>query len=124
MRRILITGSRNWPYAGYVAHQIEQYLEDNRIPLRDVVIVHGACPTGADEHANEWAYHYGVTVERWAADWEKHGHKAGPIRNREMVAAGADICLAFQVNGSKGTQNTIDLCKQAGIPVHRIQLGS
>lgn len=44
-----------------------------------------------------------------------------PIRNKQMVELGADLCLAFpdhpKGHGSRGTWNCIDLAQQAGIPV-------
>lgn len=53
--------------------------------------------------------------------WTKYGRAAGPIRNKEMVRLGADLCLAFpdhpKGQGSRGTWGCIDLAHQAGIPI-------
>jgi len=55
------------------------------------------------------------------ADWKKYGRAAGPIRNKQMVELGADLCLAFpdhpKGHGSRGTWNCVKLAQQAGIPV-------
>jgi hypothetical protein len=55
--------------------------------------------------------------EIFPADWERYGKRAGPIRNAEMVKAGADVVLAFPLPGGRGTQHTIRLAREAGIPV-------
>jgi hypothetical protein len=59
----------------------------------------------------------GVTQEIFYADWATHGRRAGPIRNAAMIKAGADLVLAFPLPGGRGTQHTIRLAEEAGIPV-------
>ena len=59
----------------------------------------------------------GYGAARHPADWDKHGKAAGMIRNREMVALGADICLAFPIGRSPGTRACIREAQRAGIPV-------
>lgn len=123
--RILVTGSRDWDQRETIISAISAaYLEDWDDAPEDVsmTLVHGACPTGADAIADEFASlgadvapnHW--TVERHPADWETHGKRAGFLRNKEMVDLGADICLAFIKNHSKGATMTLDLAKKAGIP--------
>jgi hypothetical protein len=112
--RVLVTGSRNWPDPDLVYHKLDQLHR-----RADLVIVHGACPTGADAYAAIWCHLNpdGVTEVRRPADWERHGKAAGPLRNAQMVADGADLCLAFRIGASRGTSDTIDRAKAAGIPV-------
>ena len=44
------------------------------------------------------------------ADWNKFGKSAGFIRNQQIVD-NSDIIIAFQLNKSKGTQDTINKAK-------------
>ena len=116
--RILITGSRDWTDGNAIDTALWRAAL-GCLPDLDVVLVSGACPTGADAIAEGIAGEGGFTIERHPADWDKHGRAAGPIRNAEMVALGADLCLAFIKNHSKGATGCAVLAEKAGIPTRR-----
>jgi YspA, cpYpsA-related SLOG family len=82
------------------------------------VLVHGAAP-GVDTIAEPLAEGWGWEVEAHPADWSRHGNAAGPIRNAAMVAAGADVVLAFpsDVRPSRGTRDLIAKAQAAGLRV-------
>jgi hypothetical protein len=113
-RRVLITGSRNWNNDFLIHNTLTAFhwmlAGDNQITL-----VSGACPTGADAIGEKVARHLGWEVERHPADWAQYSKRAGAIRNREMVALGADICLAFILDGSWGSTHCAGLAQKAGI---------
>jgi hypothetical protein len=115
-----VTGSRAWPDPVRVAHELTQlYLQHGPFTL-----VHGACATGADAAASHWyeiaGQDLGCIEIRHPADWGQYGKRAGPIRNAEMVKAGADLVLAFPLFDSRGTKHTVELAEQAGIPVKKV----
>lgn len=119
MRRVLVTGSRNWPHSKMVWSALTSEFRHGAM-----TVVHGACPSGADDHANMWfrldmdeGHPFFATEEPHPADWEKHGKAAGPLRNQEMVDLGADVCLAFPMPDSRGTRDCIRRARAAGIPV-------
>ena len=61
-----------------------------------VLLVHGACPRGADVIAAAYAARTpGYWVEAHPEDWHRYGRAAGYRRNAEMIALGADGCAAF-----------------------------
>lgn len=115
--RILITGSRyhNNPQMIFEAINKEvEHLDD----YSDVVIIQGECPYGgADLFAKQWAKQNGAVNESYPADFKKLGPSAGPKRNQRMVDSGADICLAFPTEDSRGTWDCVRKAKKAGIPV-------
>lgn len=114
--RVLITGSRSWDDQ----ETIVKALEDIQSEYSDVlsfVLVSGNCPQGADFLCEKTAGSLGWEVELHPADWSQYGKPAGFIRNKEMVELGADICLAFIKNNSKGASGTAKLAKQYGIPL-------
>lgn len=133
MRRLLITGGRDladpeivWLPLWIMVHTYEQ-----------MIVVHGDAP-GADTFAHEWCElpgqqwnqrppvvsHRGhrrverlVLEERHPADWTRHGKAAGPIRNQEMIDAGADGVFAFPTAKSRGTYDCMARAWVRGIPV-------
>lgn len=111
--RILITGSRDWSDRVAIARAIRQEWLDADRPYR-VTVIHGGA-RGADYLAGIYAKSMNFNVEEYKADWSL-GKRAGYIRNQEMVDAGADVCLAFIRNKSKGATMCAELAQQAGIP--------
>lgn len=110
--RVLVTGSRDWPSADewQVWRALASHYRD------DMKIIHGACPTGVDLYAQNWADAWRVVTERHPADWAL-GDQAGPMRNQAMVDLGAELCLAFPLPGSKGTHDCVARALRAGISV-------
>lgn len=115
--RILITGSRDWSDPNVIVQALLDVSNWQPNVWNDVVIVHGACPTGADAMAQAIANEYDFKVEAHPADWKKYGRAAGPYRNQKMVDLGADIVLAFKNPGSRGTQDCINRAIKAGLEV-------
>lgn len=122
--RVLVTGSRDWLSWVTVWEAIDTAVFTVPQP-RLITVVHGNCPRGADRFAQDWCenlagaledeYGVRVTEERHPADWKRHGKRAGFLRNAEMVNLGADVCLAFIRNNSRGASMTADLAQRAGI---------
>lgn len=119
--RVLVAGSRDW--TGIFGEQRIQTILNVLLALADTIgqkltIVHGACPTGADAVTDRWCRRREdqVAMETYPADWIMYGHGAGPIRNKEMVDRGADMCLVFMKDGSRGATTTSTLAIEAGIP--------
>ncbi len=95
--RHLVTGSRTWHDIPAIERALAVILD--RHP-EGVLLVHGACPRGADAIAAAYAARTpGYQIEAHPADWHRHGRAAGHRRNAEMIALGADgwrstrICL-------------------------------
>lgn len=114
--RILVTGSRTWGDVETIHKYLAKYFDG----LVSTVLVHGDCHDGADRIADSYAVKHRWKVERFPAKWQKYGKRAGYIRNAKMVEIGADICLAFIKDNSKGATMCADLAEKAGIPVERI----
>ena len=108
--RILVCGGRDYDKRHIVYGLLDALKEEHG----DITIIHGGAK-GADTLAQDWAWESGVPFVRYPADWEKHGKKAGPMRNRQMLIDGKpEYFVAFP--GGKGTAHMVSLLKKAGIP--------
>lgn len=118
LRRLLVTGGRDFGEDDLlvqvrVSEALYALLEVAK--RNDITVVHGACPTGVDRIVAECCRDWELPVEPHPAEWERYGHQAGPIRNREMVALGADYCARFP--GGSGTAGCAEEARRAGIHV-------
>lgn len=139
--RLLITGSRTWIDTDTLRQALNETLDTLDLAAIEagapkLTVVHGACPTGADQLADEWAAENPewVDVERHPADWGRYAHIAGVVRNQQMIRAGADRCLAFITpctlagcprsplgeHGTHGATHAAGLAEKLGIPTLRI----
>lgn len=133
MKRLLITGSRDWTNRDVAHDAIARAWTEWGCPS-DAILVSGGA-RGADKLCEEiWRDFLGYDVERHPADWKMYGKRAGFVRNREMVDLGADLCLAFLMPCSKpehageaphpshGGAMCADLAEKAGIETRRYEL--
>jgi hypothetical protein len=137
--RILITGSRDWTDRVTIVNTLYDLRDSRDWTSRDgldVVLVSGACPTGADRMCERIAEQIGWKVERHPADWSL-GKSAGFQRNRRMVELGADIGFAFiavctrctvraeqmALHGSHGASHAARLAREAKIPMWEFRQG-
>lgn len=133
--RVLITGSRTWESDTTTAdgHTLHDVLDTTALVAAEagflgLLVVHGGA-NGADLLADEWVRSrkrrgWPVSVERHPADWGMYGRRAGFVRNAHMVKLGADLVLAFILNGSRGATGCADLAEGAGIHVQRFAVST
>jgi len=70
---------------------------------------------GADALGLLFAERNNLAVHKFPADWDKHGKKAGYLRNAEM-AKFANACLILWDGQSKGSAHMKDLAIKKGLP--------
>lgn len=87
---------------------------------RSTLTIFSGQAKGADRLGEICATRNGITVRQFPADWDKHGKKAGILRNQEMLDAGASHLVAFWDKSSRGTKDMIDRATKAGIVVRII----
>jgi hypothetical protein len=107
--KVLVCGSRDWTDWRAITHRLM------RLQVHSTIL-HGAA-RGADSIVAEHAPRMGFTVRAFPANWRAYGKAAGYVRNLAMLDEKPDLVIAFQRNGSRGTQHTIDEARKRGIPV-------
>lgn len=119
---MLVTGTRDLADPRLVHVELDKLSPD--------LVIHGAA-RGVDAAADAWAHaRRGVDVISWAANWQRDGKAAGPIRNTKIVriaakyaAAGDDVvCLAMPGSRSVGTHDCGRKARAAGLRIVRVDL--
>ena len=116
--RVIVCGGRDYKDYVTVATVLNILYGDVSHPRRNLVIVHGGA-TGADTLAGQWAKTHVVKAECFPFK-RGVGKAGGPVRNTEMLDAGADLVIGFP--GGRGTNN---MCRQAltkGVIVLRVNV--
>lgn len=84
---------------------------------RDMVLMHGGSPKGAELIAARWADNRKVPQIGFKPDWTKHGKAAPFKRNDAMLNVLPIGVLIFPGSGIQ--ENLADKARKLGIPVHR-----
>lgn len=116
MTTVLVCGGRD--YSDQIS--MWQVLEALHKEFNFTRLIHGAA-RGADRLSGEWARQAGVPVTTFLADWAKHGKRAGPIRNQQMLTEGKPyMVVAFP--GGVGTADMVRRSKAAGLNVVEVEI--
>jgi len=103
---IAIVGSRD--FNDYDA--LVKFIKE-KINLKDVESVISGGARGADSLAERFAYNFKFKTIIFKPDWNKHGKKAGFLRNI-LIIENADVVFAFWDGESRGTLLSINLAKE------------
>lgn len=159
---IVVTGSRSWagwPYgannptrrpgwkpspqqrneASSLVAILDGYKAQAALAEERLIVIHGACPKGADNLTDRWARRRGafptdrLTIDKvpdnelfvvcgMPALWTLHGRPAGMIRNTEMLRLLDNnephhLVVAAWDGESRGTQHTIHEANRMRLPV-------
>jgi hypothetical protein len=110
MRKVLITGSRDYHDVGLIFQELDAL----RAQIGDFMLIEGGA-TGADQIGRQWARTRGLPVVTVEANWSVYRKAAGHIRNGWMVSLEPDHCVAFPLATSRGTYDCIRQVNEAGI---------
>lgn len=110
--KLLIAGSRSLDFPVVViTHLVDCYFPDQNI---ECIITGGA--RGIDTNAAEYAHKHNIPLLEYYPDWDKHGKRAGILRN-EVMGNEADALLAIWDGKSKGTEHMISYMIKLNKPV-------
>lgn len=116
--KIIVAGSRAFNDQQMVFNAIETFVKQHDLSLSDIEIVSGGA-IGVDRFGEKWANAKNVKLTIFKADWNKHGKKAGMIRNKDMRKY-SDALIAIWDGRSKGTKHMIDNAYQHNLIVKTV----
>ena len=104
VKRVVIAGCRDYNNYDEAKEYIDFCLSNIR-KENNIVIVSGGA-RGADAIGERYAKENGFKVEKYPADWDRYGRRAGPRRNKRMAEVG-DYVICFWDGKSSGTKSMI-----------------
>jgi len=113
--RVIIAGSRHIP--DDMADRVVAAAM-TRWGITPTVILSGTAE-GVDQAGERWAEARSIPIERYPADWKKHGRAAGPLRNKEM-AENADATLVIWDGVSRGSKSMLREAKKRKLAVAEV----
>ena len=105
--KIAIVGSRSFNDYDLFVGELNKIFSEEDFEIDEIV---SGEALGTDLMAKKLALNNNIKYIGFPADWNKFGKSAGFIRNQQIVD-NSDIIIAFQLNKSKGTQDTINKAK-------------
>jgi hypothetical protein len=120
--RLLVCGSRTWTDRASLWQVLDRLISEHG-DGQVVTVIEGDA-RGVDRLAGQLARRRGWRLERYPADWTRHGRAAGFRRNARMLQQGRpDLVVAFTVGplaDSRGTADMVRRARAAGVPVQII----
>jgi predicted Rossmann-fold nucleotide-binding protein len=108
--RLIVCGGRQYSDGQTIWTALDKIHSEHGISQ----IICGGAP-GSDDYVSKWAKTNGVAVTIVLAEWQKHGHAAGPKRNQKMLELKPDGVVAFP--GGAGTADMCRLAREAGLKI-------
>lgn len=109
IKRVVIAGCRNYHNYEEAKTFIDLCLCETK--MKYTIIILSGASSGADALGERYALENGFAIEKYPANWEKYGKKAGPLRNKQMADV-CDLLICFWDGISKGTKSMIDYAKK------------
>lgn len=112
MKRVLITGPREWTNPKPIESELETLIA--RYRSRNLLVIVGGA-RGVDTLAEAAAKDRGVHVAHIDALWDSYHRGAGTMRNGVMLSLKPHLVLAFHwdLRASRGTLNCVNQAKAA-----------
>ena len=106
-KKVLVCGGRDFSDCTLLMRTLDQVKPD--------IIVHGGA-RGADSMAGGYAKRRAIPCQVFPAEWNKHGKRAGYLRNQQMLDEGKpDLVVAFP--GGPGTRMMVKIAREQGFAV-------
>ena len=110
----IIAGSRDFNDFNFIYEHL------NNLPFEIDEVVTG-CARGPDSIGKQWAVDSDVHVKEFPANWDKHGKRAGFLRNKEM-AVYAEALILFWDGKSKGSKHMLDVALKEQLFVQVVEI--
>lgn len=112
--KVIVAGGRDFFDYTLLSEKLNAILSKKE----NIIIVSGMA-RGADSLGEKYAREHKLLLSYFPALWDKHGTRAGFIRNEEM-AKYADACVCFWDGKSVGTKHMMDTAETMSLKLRII----
>lgn len=121
MFKVIICGGREFEDYELLKKACDFYLAKKFETGEKIIIVSGGA-RGADSLGEKYAEERGLEVQRFPADWNKYGKRAGYLRNKQMAEV-SNACIAFlsSYGENKGTKMMISIAREKKLLVREVK---
>lgn len=131
--RIIIAGGRDFSDYQLLRKESLKIIRDTVQTLtgksaiqKDLVTIVSGAANGADTLGERFATEFDLKLQKFPANWDRYGRRAGYMRNVDMANYASDkgtgeahgVLIAFWDGQSKGTKHMIDTAKKMKIETH------
>jgi hypothetical protein len=113
--RVIIAGGRGFSNYQIMTNCLDHVFSTARENHDEIIIVSGTA-RGADRMGEQYAVDSHFEVDRYPADWDRHGRSAGYKRNVQMAKVATHL-IAFWDGVSRGTGHMIDIARRLGLTI-------
>lgn len=121
MFKVIIAGSREFDNYDMLKEKCDKILSRKVNEGEEIVIVSGTAK-GADTLGEKYAEERGYKIERYPANWDKYGKKAGYLRNKKMAEV-SNACIVFLSSKAenKGSKMMISIATEEKLLIRVIK---
>ena len=113
--RVLVCGGRDFDDQELAFAALDKFHKKHVIHC----VIDGTAK-GADTFGNQWAHANDIDTDRYPAQWNRYGKRAGFLRNTQMLEEGKpDAVIAFK--GGRGTEMMCRIAENAGVKVWKVR---
>ena len=123
MFKVIIAGSREFDNYDMLKEKCDKILSRKVNEGEEIVIVSGTA-RGADTLGEKYAEERGYKIERYPANWDKYGKRAGYLRNKKMAEV-SNACIVFLSSKAenKGSKMMISIATEEKLLIRVITEG-
>ena len=121
MFKVIIAGSREFDNYDMLKEKCDKILSRKVDEGEEIVIVSGTA-RGADTLGEKYAEERGYKIERYPANWDKYGKRAGYLRNKKMAEV-SNACIVFLSSKAenKGSKMMISIATEEKLLIRVIK---
>ena len=119
MITIGVIGSRKFEDYYHFSNKLMYFISNIK---DDIQFVSGGCKSGADNLIKKYCIENGYNLIEHLPDYEKYKGKVAPLKRNHKIVDDSDMLIAFWNEMSKGTEYTIKLAQEKGIPIRIVKV--